>query len=372
MGKLLPVTENGKEIYHIRITDAFDGLCGELAALGYGADRKVCVVTDSAVNALYGEEVEKELRRGFPNVFLHAFPAGEASKNTATVNGVYEFLISKHFDRHDLIVALGGGVTGDLAGFAAATYLRGIDFVQVPTTLISQSDSSIGGKTGVDYLRYKNMVGAFYQPKLVYMNLNTLKSLPKEQLISGFGEVLKHGLIKKAKFFGWMEAHYDDILAYDYAALEEMVYQNCLIKRDIVERDPKERGERALLNFGHTIGHAVEKLADFALPHGVCVGIGIAAASHISMRRGKLSEGECARIERTLSRFGLPTKLSSSGAFSVPRKITADEILQTTKLDKKMVGNRIKFILLERIGNAYIETELTEGQILEGISHILS
>ena len=183
------------------------------------------------------------LTKSFPQIFCYEFQAGEASKNTDTVNGVYEFLIQNHFDRHDLMIALGGGVVGDLTGFTAATYLRGIDFIQVPTSLLSEVDSSIGGKTGVDFMQYKNMVGVFYQPKLVYMNLNVLKTLPKDQLISGFGEILKHGLIRNHDYF---------------------------LKRDVVERDPKEKGERALLNFGHTIGHAVEKLSDFGLSHGVC------------------------------------------------------------------------------------------------------
>ena len=205
------------------------------------------------------------------------------------------------------------------------------------------------------------MVGAFYQPKLVYMNLNVLKTLPKDQLISGFGEILKHGLIRNHDYFLWMNEHEKEILALDYNTLEEMVYQSCLIKRDVVERDPKEKGERALLNFGHTIGHAVEKLSDFGLSHGVCVGLGMIAASYISCQQGNLTKEQLSFIEETLKHFGLLIRVSGQNP---------DDVLRTTKLDKKMVGNQIKFILLKTPGDAYIEKNLTDEQILEGIFYI--
>lgn len=362
MARILPVKQDGQLIYEIKLTDTFSNLGKEVAALGYSGDIKICIVSDSNVSALYGEIVVNELKKEFSNVFIYNFPAGEESKNVATVNGVYEFLIQNHFDRHDLLIALGGGVVGDLTGFTAATYLRGIDFIQIPTSLLSQVDSSIGGKTGVDFMQYKNMIGAFYQPKLVYMNLRVLESLPKEQLISGFGEILKHGLIKNNAYFNWMSENYDAILSLKYDVLEEMIYESCNIKRDVVERDPKEKGERALLNFGHTIGHAIEKLSNFGLSHGVCVGLGIVAASYISMQLGNISESELANIENTLAHFGLEIRVSG---------YDASAILAATKLDKKMVGNKVKFILLETPGNAYIYKELTDEQILSGISYVL-
>ena len=361
MAKDLPVTLDASVIYHIKLTDSFQNLSAELKSLGYQADQKICIVSDTNVAKLYMEKVAAILKEDFPSVSCYEFLAGEASKNTDTVNGVYEFLIQNHFDRHDLMIALGGGVVGDLTGFTAATYLRGIDFIQVPTSLLSQVDSSIGGKTGVDFMQYKNMVGAFYQPKLVYMNLNVLKTLPREQLISGFGEILKHGLIKNNAYFLWMKEHENEILDLEYDALEEMVYQSCLIKRDVVERDPKEKGERALLNFGHTIGHAVEKLSDFGLSHGVCVGLGMAAASYISYRQGNLTKEQLSFIEETLKHFGLQIRTSGQNP---------EDVLKTTKLDKKMVGNQIKFILLKTPGDAYIEKKLTDEQILEGILYI--
>lgn len=362
MSRLLPVNYNGTFSYNIFIADTFDGLAAQIKELGYASDKKLCIVTDSNVAILYAQAVKEELAKEFSNVFLYTFPAGEEHKNISTINGIYEFLIQNHFDRQDALIALGGGVAGDMTGYAAATYLRGIDFIQVPTTLLSQTDSSIGGKTGVDFMQYKNMVGAFYMPRLVYMNLSVLKTLPKEQLVSGFGEILKHGLIKDIAYFNWLNEHYDEIWALEYDVLEEMIYASCKIKRGVVERDPKEKGERALLNFGHTIGHAIEKLSDFKLTHGTCVGLGIVAASYLSKMQNHLSDKELCMIEETLAHFGLKTRAEG---------FDAAEVLSATKSDKKMVGSQVKFVLLQTPGEAYIYIELTDEQILSGISYVL-
>ena len=361
MAKDLPVTLDGKVIYHIKLTDSFQGLAEELKQLGYQADQKICIISDSNVAKLYAETVKNILTKSFPQIFCYEFQAGEASKNTDTVNGVYEFLIQNHFDRHDLMIALGGGVVGDLTGFTAATYLRGIRFIQVPTTLLSQVDSSIGGKTGVDFMQYKNMVGAFYQPKLVYMNLSVLQSLPSRQIISGMGEIIKHGLIKDAAYYEWLMAHHDAILALEPAVMEEMIARSCEIKREVVEHDPTEKGERALLNFGHTIGHAIEKLCGFSLYHGECVGLGILAAAYLSKKQGNLTEEQLAGIRQCLSAFGFQTQIDG---------ISTDAVLSATKSDKKMVGNQVKFILLHTIGDAYIYRELSDAQILDGIRYV--
>lgn len=361
MAKDLPVTLDGKVIYHIKLTDSFQGLAEELKQLEYQADQKICIISDSNVAKLYAETVKNILTKSFPQIFCYEFQAGEASKNTDTVNGVYEFLIQNHFDRHDLMIALGGGVVGDLTGFTAATYLRGIDFIQVPTTLLSQVDSSIGGKTGVDFMQYKNMVGAFYQPKLVYMNLSVLQSLPSRQIISGMGEIIKHGLIKDAAYYEWLMAHHDAILALEPAVMEEMIARSCEIKREVVEHDPTEKGERALLNFGHTIGHAIEKLCGFSLYHGECVGLGILAAAYLSKKQGNLTEEQLAGIRQCLSAFGFQTQIDG---------ISTDAVLSATKSDKKMVGNQVKFILLHTIGDAYIYRELSDAQILDGIRYV--
>lgn len=361
MARSIAVTDGTNVIYHIELTDSFANLGAELKKLGYTPERKICIVTDSHVEPLYAEAVSAALRQDYPNLFLHTFEAGEQSKNVDTVNKLYETLILNHFDRQDVLLALGGGVVGDLTGFTAATYLRGIDFIQVPTTLLSQVDSSIGGKTGVDFMQYKNMVGAFYQPKLVYMNLSTLFSLPEKQLVSGMGEILKHGLIKDASYFYWMKEHESEIRALEMDTVEEMIFRSCNIKREVVERDPKEKGERALLNFGHTIGHAIEKLSDFKLYHGECVGLGIVAASYLSMKLGNISEEDFSLIKDTLSHFGFATEVTG---------YEPKEVLAASKSDKKMVGSKVKFILLQEIGNAYIYRELTDEQILEGISYV--
>ncbi|MCM1258132.1 MAG: 3-dehydroquinate synthase [Roseburia sp.] len=362
MSKLINVSYEGKPCYRIVLEQDFHSLTAELIAAGCAKDQKVCIVTDSNLSNLHLTELTSQLKTFFHNVISFTFPAGEENKNLEVVEQVYETLIVNRFDRHDLLVAFGGGVVGDLTGFTAATYLRGIDFIQIPTSLLSQVDSSIGGKTGVDFSKYKNMVGAFYQPRLVYMNLSLLNTLPREQYISGMGEILKHGLIKDKEYFHWMQTNYASIMDLEPSVVEEMVYRSCLIKRDVVERDPKEKGERALLNFGHTIGHAVEKLADFSLYHGQCVGIGMAAASSISCELGHISREEYEDILETLKHFEIPIKAE---------KLKADDILAVSKSDKKMVAGKIKFVLLFSVGNAYINTELNEGQILSGIASIL-
>ena len=362
MSKSMTVSYEGNPCYEIRLEQDFKNLIGQIKQLGYASNRKICIVTDSNLAGLHLNELSEVIKSYFHTVISFSFPAGEEQKNLDTVQKLYEQLILNHFDRKDILIAFGGGVTGDLTGFAAATYLRGIDFIQIPTTLLSQVDSSIGGKTGVDFLQYKNMVGAFYQPKLVYMNLSLLKTLPNAQFISGLGEVLKHGLIKSEAYFSWMQENKSRIMGLQPDIIEEMVYQSCEIKRRVVELDPKEAGERALLNFGHTIGHAVEKLSDFKLFHGECVGIGMAAACRLSCNFGHITEEECSKIIDTLVQFGLPVSV---------RGLSQDEILAVSKSDKKMTAGNIKFILLKSIGNAYINPDLSDEQILSAISSVL-
>lgn len=359
--KSIPVTANDTQIYSIELTQDFSSLCRHLQALGYQRNQKICIVTDSNVAPLYAEEVRLQLSGSFDAIYCYCFEAGEHHKNLKTVNGLYEYLIQQHFDRRDVLVALGGGVVGDLTGFTAATYLRGIDFIQIPTTLLSQVDSSIGGKTGVDFMQYKNMVGAFYQPKLVYINLSVLRSLPERQIISGMGEIIKHGLIKDSAYYQWLCANQEHILALAPETMEEMVYRSCNIKREVVEEDPTEQGIRALLNFGHTIGHAIEKLCDFSLFHGECVGLGILAASYLSLQLGNLTEEAFADIRKCLISFGFQTSVCG---------LIPEEILLATKSDKKMVGKQVKFILLSDIGEAYIYRELSDEQILSGIRYV--
>lgn len=363
MAKTIIVSYQGTPNYKIEIQKSFSLLPEKLEHLGYGKN-KVCIITDSNVAPLYLEEVKALLSPIFSLCTVFVFEAGEASKNTDTVGHVYEHLIQHKFDRKDLLVALGGGVVGDLTGFAAATYLRGIDFIQIPTTLLAQTDSSIGGKTGVDFMQYKNMVGAFYMPRLVYMNISVLNSLSKRQFSAGTAELIKHGFIKDQTYTQFIQKHNSEIMAQDYETMEEMIDRSCQIKRDVVEQDPTEQGERALLNFGHTIGHAIEKLSGFSMYHGECVALGMISAAYISFRMGNLTETELDTLKEIIHNFHLPIVLKD---FSY----SAEEILAATKLDKKMESGKVKFILLKALGEAYITKELTDKDILSGITYIL-
>lgn len=361
----LPVKYEGCWIYDICLTTSYENLLDELKKLGYDENTKICIVSDSNVAKLYKNILEDELQKKFKTVTSFVFDAGEQQKNLDTIRKLYEHLIINHFERKDLLIALGGGVVGDMTGFAAATYLRGIDFVQIPTTLLSQVDSSIGGKTGVDFAQYKNMVGAFKQPKLVYINLNVLKSLPKKQFASGMAEALKSGLIKNASYFTFLTENAKRIQEISKEEMKETVSGSCQIKRAVVEQDPLEKGERALLNFGHTIGHAVEKLSDFSLFHGECVALGMVAASYISWKLGNISKETLHNIEKVLSLYQLPIRLDAS------YNMSTDEILFATKSDKKMQDGKIKFVLLKEIGNAYISREITDELMIDGISYML-
>ena len=360
MAQRLPVLYNKKPCYDIVFQQSFDGLWEELAELG-AADKRLCIVTDSTVDGLYAAQILKFLEGKCRKAVKYVFPAGEEHKNLDTVRGVYRFLIEEGFDRKDMLLALGGGVCGDLTGFVAATYLRGIDFIQIPTTLLSQVDSSIGGKTGVDFDAYKNMVGAFHMPRLVYTNLNTLLTLPKEQFSSGMGEVIKHGLIKDASYYQWLKDNRESILKRDLAVCEDMVYRSNEIKKQVVENDPTEQGERALLNFGHTLGHAVEKLMNFKEFHGHCVGLGCIAASKISALRGMISEEQVQDIKNTFEAFEMPVTVSG---------LDWKDVYATTKSDKKMDSGVVKFILLKTVGNAYVDRTVTEEEMKTGFDLI--
>ncbi|EOS24295.1 3-dehydroquinate synthase [Lachnospiraceae bacterium 3-1] len=363
MGKTITVSYHKTPCYNIELQKDFRLLPEKLKELGYGKNR-ACIVTETVVEKFYLEEVKSLLSPMFALCTSFVFEEGESNKNTDTVGKLYNHLIQNSFDRKDVLIALGGGVTGDLTGFAAATYLRGIDFVQVPTSLLAQTDSSIGGKTGVDFLQYKNMVGAFYMPKLVYMNISTLKTLPKRQFSSGTAELIKHGFIKDNSYTNLIRSHREAMISQNYETMEEIIYRSCLIKRDVVERDPKEQGERALLNFGHTIGHAIEKLSDFTLYHGECVSLGMVSAGYISLQKGNITQEQLEELKHILSGFGLPITLEN-----FPH--SPEDILATTKLDKKMESGKIKFVLLKTLGDAYITKELEDSDLLEGIRYIM-
>lgn len=355
------VNYEGKAAYSIIFDSVFTGLAKALSSIDL-QNKRFMIISDNNVGSIYLYECIQLLKPIAKSVKSLTFEAGETSKNLDTVKLVYERLIENEFDRKDIIVALGGGVTGDLAGFIAATYLRGIEFIQLPTSLLAMSDSSIGGKTGVDFMSYKNMIGAFHQPKLVYMNLSTLKTLPKREFNAGMGEILKHGLIKDADYYNWLCQNTEAIKSLDYDTLKEMIIRSSLIKKNVVENDPKEQGERALLNFGHTIGHAIEKLKNFSLLHGECIAIGMVAASYISYKRSYISKNELDNIITTIKTYDLPSTIQG---------LSAENIYNVTRLDKKMQADKIKFILLKGIGEAIIDTSVSKEEMLEAIEYIM-
>lgn len=361
MASRMTINYEKKPCYDIVFTKDFELLADELAAFDI-EERRIAVICDSNTERLFSETVVSKLTGHCKKVVVHTFPAGEASKTLDTVREIYKHLIEEKFDRKDLLIALGGGVVGDVTGFAAATYLRGVDFVQIPTTMLAQADSSIGGKTGVDFDGYKNMVGAFYMPKLVYMNVTTLKELDDRQFYAGFAEVMKHGLIKDALYYEWLLDHMYEIHDRDTDTLLEMVERSCGIKKLVVEKDPTEKGDRALLNFGHTIGHAIEKAKQFTLLHGECISLGMAAAAYISWKRENLSMEEYYEVRDMFVPFNLPISIED---------IDLQEILTLTKSDKKMEGGQIRFVLLKKVGKAVIDSSVTDEEILAALQEIV-
>lgn len=364
MKNTLQVNYEGKPCYDIEFSQDYKGFVELLNGL-YQDLRKpsrICIVSDSKVADLYLKILSSALVPFGAEIFSFVFPNGESSKTLETVEKLYEYLIKNRFTRADLLVALGGGVVGDLTGFSAATYLRGIDFIQVPTSLLAQVDSSIGGKTGVDLRFYKNMVGAFYMPKLVYMNFSCFETLDEDQFSCGMGEVIKYGFIKDAPFLTWLKENSEEILKKNKEILAEMVYRCCEWKKIVVENDPKEKGERALLNFGHTIGHAIEKNADFKLFHGQCVAIGMVAAGEMCLKRGLISQEDLDDMKALLETYNLPTFAEG---------LDKDKVFETTKSDKKMIGNHIKFVLLEGVGNGIVVEDVSDDELRFAIDKVV-
>lgn len=301
--------------------------------------KKAMVISDSNVFPIYGEKVIKSLEMSGFEVFSFAFTAGEQSKRLETICSMYNELVTKGLTRSDIIIALGGGVTGDMSGFAAATYLRGIDFVQIPTSLLSQVDSSVGGKTGVDIPQGKNLVGAFWQPNVVLIDPNTLETLTDHFFADGMGEVIKYGCIKNEKLF--------DILIQNDAKdiIEDIIYECVKIKRDVVERDELDHGERALLNFGHTLGHAIEKEHNFKnISHGQAVAIGMVMITKASEMAGITEKGTTEKIEDLCKKYSLP----------VSDNTAIEKIVESTFADKKSTTTAISLIVLDKIGSSKI------------------
>jgi 3-dehydroquinate synthase len=332
----ITLTATGK--YDILVEN---GLLRETGALTRSVSKalKAAVITDSTVADLYAEAVIRSLEAAGFETKLFVFSAGESSKTHATLLNIYSFLAESDITRTDIIVALGGGVTGDMAGFAAATFLRGIDFIQVPTTLLAQMDSSIGGKTGVDLVQGKNLVGAFYQPRLVICDPAALKTLTPRIFNDGMAEVVKHGCIKDVNLFEKINSanQMDDIIF-------DMICRSIEIKRDVVENDEKEKGERMLLNFGHTMGHAIEKVYNFGTyTHGEAVAMGMVLASRAGELNGITQGGTTERIKSLLSKLQLPVEC----------RVAVKELAKAAINDKKRSGDIINLVMLKQLGEGY-------------------
>jgi 3-dehydroquinate synthase len=312
--------------------------------------RRVALVTNQTVAPLYLDRVARALEAAGVTSVRVVVPDGEAHKNWSTLNKVFDALLENRCDRKTAIVALGGGVIGDLAGFAAATYQRGVPFVQVPTTLLAQVDSSVGGKTAINHPLGKNMIGAFHQPLAVLADMDTLATLPPAELRAGLAEVIKHGAIRDAAFFDWLEANLDALLRLDRGALAYVVKRSVEIKAAVVAVDERETGPRALLNFGHTFGHAIEAGLGFgAWLHGEAVAAGMVMAADLSARLGMLERAAADRLRRLIECAGLPTAGPALGA---------DRYLDLMAVDKKAEAGRIRFILLDRLGAARITDQV--------------
>jgi 3-dehydroquinate synthase len=315
------------------------------AQLGTGA---AAIVTNPTVGELYLERVETSLRHAGYHVTVVKVPDGEEYKNQASLALIYDRLLEARLDRASPVVALGGGVIGDLAGFAAATLLRGVPFVQLPTTLLAQVDASVGGKTGINHAAGKNLIGAFYQPRLVLIDISTLKTLPRRQLLAGLAEVIKYGVILDAELFATIETQLDRVLSLDDDLLRSVIQRCCTLKAIVVQRDEREADYRSILNFGHTLGHALEALTGYQrYLHGEAVAIGMAFAARLSFVRGYCNEETMQRIGQLLKRAGLPVEM--------PREFSTQQLTRVIESDKKVASGKIKFICVESVGRARFE-----------------
>jgi len=321
------------------------GLLGDTSLLnGSISAEQVLIVTNEVVAPLYLGKLEKALAAKQHHSLI--LPDGEAEKSLGTLAKIIDELVTERFHRDACLVALGGGVIGDLSGFAAACYQRGIDFVQVPTTLLALVDSSVGGKTAVNHPTAKNMIGAFYQPVCVLADTDTLATLPDREFSAGLAEVIKHGLILDSDFFQWLENHLDEVMAQEADALAFIVRRSCEIKAAIVAEDERERGRRALLNLGHTFGHALESLGGYReWLHGEAVAIGISLAARTSSALGMISDADCERIESLLERARLPVSAGN---------VDGDALLELMKLDKKASARGLNMVLLESVGRGVV------------------
>ncbi|SNB57641.1 3-dehydroquinate synthase [Marinobacter sp. es.042] len=337
--------ELGERSYPIFIGE---GLLGTQDLSAFVSGAQVMIVTNETVAPLYLERA----KACFPGkrVDTVVLPDGEKFKDWQTLNSIFDGLLEHRHTRKTTLVALGGGVVGDMAGFAAACYQRGVPFIQIPTTLLSQVDSSVGGKTGINHPLGKNMIGAFHQPQAVLIDTASLQTLPAREVSAGLAEVIKYGLIRDQGFLGWLEEHMDALVSLDPEALAEAIFRSCACKAEIVALDEREGGLRAILNLGHTFGHAIETYAGYGnWLHGEAVGTGMLMAAELSALEGMISRDDCDRINRLILRAGLPDK--------PPVAMTADDFMGLMAVDKKNVDGLLRLVLLRSVGDAVVTSE---------------
>lgn len=348
----------GSRSYQIAVgsglVEQLGALCGELLL-----SRRAMIITNPVVSRLYGAKAAASLRRAGFQVRTTEVPAGERAKSLRQAAGLYQAFLHDRMDRRSAVIALGGGVIGDLAGYAAATFLRGLPLIQVPTTLLAQVDSSVGGKVGVNLSAGKNLVGAFHQPSLVVADIKTLKSLPARQIRAGLAEVVKYGMIADRELFAFVETHLDAILRAEEEPLTHLVARSCEIKAHVVEQDEREEGVRAILNFGHTVGHALETAGGYQrLLHGEAIAIGMVAATMLSVNRGLCGREDLVRLIALLTRIGLPTRAA----------VNVTELLQTIGYDKKVRNQMIYCVLTKGIGHAALAAISDLGELKAAIN----
>lgn len=336
-----------------------EGLGGAVAELRPGP--KVALVTNDTVRGLYGEAVEKPLGDAGLSVLTVSIPDGEEYKSLLWAEKILTEMLSAGLDRGSVVVALGGGVVGDIAGFAASLYMRGIRFVQVPTTLLSQVDSSVGGKTGVNHPLGKNMIGTFWQPSLVWIDVDTLMTLPERELLAGAAEVIKYGVIWDPAFFDFLCEGREELLSLDAGTLTSVIMRSCQIKAEVVSLDEREAGLRSVLNYGHTIGHAIEAVAGYGeLHHGEAVAIGMNAEARLAESLGILAAEDAGRIRALIEAYGLPVEL--------PPEAGAEALLKAMEIDKKALSGKLRFTLPERVGSCRLLVEVAREQVLKALS----
>lgn len=325
-------------------------------------NRKIAIISNDVVAPLYLESVKSALSEYNSEIFSHILPDGEQHKNHQSWQSILDFLADNNFNRSDLLISLGGGVICDMTGFAAASWMRGIDFIQIPTSLLAQVDASVGGKTGINHQLGKNLIGAFHQPKAVIINTATLMTLPNREFKSGLSEAIKYGFINQPDFIQWMNANSNGIKQLNLTLISELISQCCQFKAEIVQQDEKESGIRALLNLGHTFGHAIETITQYKqYSHGEAVAIGMVMAAELSVILELADKNLRKELENHLQEFNLHTKLS--------KDIKAESLIELMRLDKKVINHKHRLILMKSVGKAFIQNNVCEKELLKAITH---